>query len=162
MGSKPMRCGAWLLCLTGLVACAPANSADDRPMGQPSVLCADDARKGARSAIRNDERRTVGEILAIAPASLAIRYASADWYSAGDVARRIRDFLQARPRALSSSINWAERTDFARESFVANLYMPDGAMARLDAAGYQACLRDARGGYWYFRNVPADLWPGFG
>lgn len=157
-----MRYRAWLPCLAGLIACAAANSADDRPLGQPPALCAEDARKGARAEIRNDERRTVGEILAVDPATLAIRYASADWFSAGDVARRIRDFLQARPRALSPVINWAERADFGREAFVANLYMADGAMARLDAAGYQACLRDARGGYWYFRNVPADLWPGSG
>jgi hypothetical protein len=157
-----MRYSAWMLCLAGLLACPVANSADDRPMGRPPALCADDSRKGTHTVIRNDDKRSVGEILAIAPASVAIRYASPDWHSAGDIARRIRDFLQARPRALSPFINWAEGADFGRKALVANIYMPDGAMVRIDVAGYQACLRDARGSYWYFRIVPADLWPDSG
>jgi hypothetical protein len=30
----------------------------------------------------------------------------------------------------------------------------------MDVAGYQVCVRDARGAYWYFRDVPIDVWPG--
>jgi hypothetical protein len=38
---------------------------------------------------------------------------------------------------------------------------PGGAAIRL-AVGYQVCVRDATGRYWYFRNVPGDLWPASG
>ena len=44
----------------------------------------------------------------------------------------------------------------------ARMDVPGGAAIRLAVAGYQVCVRDATGSYWYFRNVPGDLWPASG
>lgn len=120
----------------------------------PRRLCAKDPRTAAVSALANDERRTLGEMLGIGPAVARVEYRTAEWREMRDVESHVRELLAARPRELSPILNWAEGADFRRQAFIAAL--KDGV--RLEVAGYQVCLRDAKGGYWYFRNVPADLW----
>ena len=111
-------------------------------------LCADDPRKSADTPVRNDEKRTVGELLGIAPRPIAVEYTTGN-----DVEKRLGEILAARPRSLSPFINWSEGADMNRHSFIAKV-----DTARVEASGYLVCIRDARGNYWYFRNVPGDLW----
>jgi hypothetical protein len=99
--------------------------------------------------MQNDDKRTVAELLGIVPRSIEILYSSTH-----DVETRVREILAARPRFLSPFINWSEGADLRSEGFIVNLQT-----ARLEVAGYQVCVRDRKGGYWYFRNVPLDLWP---
>lgn len=110
----------------------------------------------------NPDRKTVRDLLGVTPGPVVIQYRSRDWSGPDDVASLARAILEARPRSLSSFINWAEGADLAHRAFVASLPLLDGAAVRLAVAGYQVCVRDARGKYWYFRNVPIDLWPGSG
>jgi hypothetical protein len=120
---------------------------------QPDLarLCVDDPRKSVATEIRNNDKRTVGELLGIAPGSITIDYRSPD---VADVENRVREILAARPRALSAFINWSEGADLRSQGFIVNVQA-----ARLEVAGYQVCVRDGNGNYWYFRNVPVDLWP---
>lgn len=167
-----MRFIVWASCAASLITCCPA-SADDAPRAQrpasvteepltrpPSRLCADDPGTSPRAEIRNTDKRTLGEILDITRYAVVTRYRSGDWSGSEDVPRRIREILEARPRVLSPFVNWAEGADFRRHAFVATLRTLDGVTARMDVAGYQVCVRDARGAYWYFRDVPIDVWPG--
>jgi hypothetical protein len=165
-----MRFGALLLLLAGVTACPAASPADvltverpdpaiaERIKLRPSQLCAGDPRTSSRTGIRNDDNRTLGEILGIALHSFVIRYRSPEWNSPQDVAHRAQKILEARPRFLSAHINWAEGADLRRHAFITMVQLPDGTSAQLEVAGYQVCMRDAGGRYWYFRNVPLDLW----
>jgi hypothetical protein len=136
-----------------LLAVALAASAADKPI-PAAPLCADDPRRSAGAEIRNDDKRTVAELLGIAPRSIDIQYSSTD-----QVEKRAREILEARPRFLSPFINWSEGADLRRQGFIVNLLTAEAASARLEVAGYQVCVRDGKGSYWYFRNVPLDLWP---
>jgi hypothetical protein len=129
---------------------------------QPSRLCPDDSRASSDPPERNDEGRTVQELLRVAPGTLVIQYRSPDWSGPEAVASLAREILGARPRVLSPFVNWAEGADLRRHGFVATMDVPGGAEIRLAVAGYQVCVRDATGRYWYFRNVPGDLWPASG
>jgi hypothetical protein len=55
-------------------------------------------------------------------------------------------------------INLARRGDFRRHAFITTVQPPDGTSVQLEVAGYQVCVRDTGGRYWYFRNVPLDVW----
>jgi hypothetical protein len=129
---------------------------------QPGRLCPDDSRGSADRPARNDEGRTVQELLGVAPGILVIQYRSPDWSGPEAVASVAGEILGARPRFLSPRVNWAEGADLRRHGFVARMDVPGGAAIRLAVAGYQVCVRDATGSYWYFRNVPGDLWPASG
>ncbi len=166
-----MRFSAWLLCAAGSLTCYPAISPAaprvERPASvteaqlsrQPSRLCPDDPRTPSRAEIRNTDKRTLEEILGVTRYAIVIQYRSPDWNGPEDIARRIREILEARPRILSPFINWAEGADLGRHSFVATVQMPDGVTARMDVAGYQVCVRDTKDQHWYFRHVPIDVWP---
>lgn len=114
-----------------LLMLSQAALADPVPVRAPR-LCADDPRNSTAREIRNDDKRTVAELLGIA-----------------DPDPRAHEILAARPRALSPFINWAEGIQPGMQWIKTD---------RIDAAGYQVCVRDTKGGYWYFRNVPGDLW----
>jgi len=160
---------AWLLLLAGMTACRAASPADaltiERPDPaiaeqiklRPSQLCAGDPRASSHTGIRNDDKRTLGEIFEIARPSIVIQYRSPEWNSPEDVAHRAREILEARPRLLSAHINWSEGADLRRHAFITIVQLPDGTSARLEVAGYQVCMRDTGGRYWYFRNVPLDV-----
>lgn len=124
----------------------------------PSRLCAEDPRRASADALPNSDRLPVRELLGIAARSIVVHYRSADWKAPGDIADHVREILEARPRSLSPFINWAEGADLRTRGFVVTVQTVDGASARLEVAGYQVCVRDAKGSYWYFRNVPGDLW----
>ncbi len=165
-----IRIGAWLLLLAGMTAWRAASPADaptiewpdpaiaERIKLRPSQLCASDARTSSHTGIRNDDKRTLGEIFGIAPRSIVIQYRSPEWNSPEDVARHTREILEARPRFLSTHINWSEGADLRRHAFITTVQLRDGTSARLEVAGYQVCMRDTGGRYWYFRNVPIDVW----
>jgi hypothetical protein len=140
----------------------PDASVADQVERWPSRLCPDDSRASADPPARNDERRTVQELLAVAPGPLVIQYRSPDWSGPEAVANLARAILGSRPRSLSPFVDWAEGADLRRRGFVARIGVPGGNAIRLAVAGYQVCVRDATGSYWYFRNVPGDLWPGSG
>ena len=125
---------------------------------RPSQLCAGDPRTSGHTSIRNDDKRTLGEILGIVRHSILIQYRSPEWNSPEDVAHRAQEILAARPRFLSAHINWSEEADLRRHAFVTIVQLPDGTSAQLEVAGYQVCMRDTGGRYWYFRNLPLDLW----
>jgi hypothetical protein len=124
----------------------------------PSRLCPDDTRTAAGSPMDNADRRTLRELLGVTPAGLTIQYRSPDWSDPEAVASRARELLEARPRHLSPFVNWSEGADLRRQGFVARV----GSSVRLAVGGYQVCVRDPQGRYWYFRHVPGDLWPGAG
>jgi hypothetical protein len=124
----------------------------------PSRLCPEHPRPGSPDAVRNSDRLPLRELLGIAPRSILVHYRSADWKAPGDIADQVREILEARPRSLSRFINWSEGADLRSRGFVASVQTADGASARLEVAGYQVCVRDIKGSYWYFRNVPLDLW----
>jgi len=165
-----MQFGAWLLLLVGMTACGAATPADaptmerpdpaiaERIKLRPSQLCAGDPRTASHTGIRNDDKRTIREIFGIALHSIVIQYRSPEWNSPEDVAHHAREILEARPRFLSALINWSEGADLRRHAFVTMVQLPDGTSARLEVAGYQVCMRDTGGRYWYFRNLPLDLW----
>jgi len=165
-----IRIGAWLLLLVGMMACRAAVPADaltieqadpavaERIKLRPSQLCAGDPRTSSGTGIRNDDKRTLGEILGIALHSIVIQYRSPEWTSPEDVARSAREILASRPRFLSTHINWSEGADLRRHAFIAIVQLPDGTSAQIELAGYQVCMRGAGGRYWYFRNVPIDVW----
>jgi len=167
---KFVRFGAWLLLLAGMTACHAASPADaltierpdpaiaERIRLRPSQLCAGDSRTSSRTSIRNEDKRTLGEILGIALYSIVIQYRSPEWNSPEDVAHRAQEILEARPRFLSAHINWSEGADLRRHAFITMVQLSDGTSAQLEVAGYQVCLRDSGGRYWYFRNVPIDVW----
>lgn len=146
---------ARLALVAGLVAVGSA-AANER---QPSRLCPDDPRTSQRPPIENSAKRSLAEFLGIAPHSTVVHYRSGDWRSAAELESRVRELLKARPRFLSPHINWAEGANFRLHAFVATIQMSDGAAVRLEVAGYQVCVRDTRGDYWYFRHVPIDVWP---
>jgi hypothetical protein len=158
---------AALALAVGLAASGHAETIDrldasvaDQVERWPSRLCPDDSRtSSAQPAARNEERRTLQALLGVVPGALVIQYRSPDWSGPEDVATLARELLGARPRFLSPFVNWAEGADLRRRGFVAQLEGPGGVAIRLAVAGYQVCVRDATGGYWYFRNVPGDLWP---
>ena len=126
---------------------------------QPSRLCPDDPRTSQRPPIENSAKRTLAEFLGIGPRSTVVHYRSEDWRSAAELESRASELLKARPRFLSPHINWAEGANLRVRAFVATIRTSDGAAARLEVAGYQVCVRDAKGDYWYFRHVPIDVWP---
>ena len=168
--SSIVQSGAGLLLLAGMAACRAAGPADaqtiERPDPaiaeqiklRPSQLCAGAPRTSSHPGIRNDDKRTLGEIFGIARNSIVIQYRSAEWNSPEDVAHRAREIIEARPRFLSAHIIWSEGADLRRHAFVTMVQLPDGTSARLEVAGYQVCMRDTGGRYWYFRNLPLDLW----
>lgn len=142
--------------MAGLMALGSA-AANDAVI--PSRLCPDDPRTSRHRATENRAKRTLGEILGIAPHSVVVHYRSEDWRTAAELESRASELLKARPRFLSPHINWAEGANLRLHAFVATIQMSDGTAARLEVAGYQVCVRDAKGNYWYFRHVPLDVWP---
>jgi hypothetical protein len=112
--------------------------------------------------MRNDEQRMVGELFGVTTGALVIQYRSPDWSGPEAIAELASEILGVRPRLLSPFVDWAEGADLRRHGFVARMEAPGGAAVRLAVAGYQVCLRDAKGRYWYFRNVPGDLLPASG
>jgi len=161
---------AWLGLAVGLVCGPPASVGHaetiDRPDPAvheqvergPSRLCPDDPRTAAGPPMGNAVQRTLRELLGVTPGPVVIQYRSADWSDPEAVAGRVRELLEARPRHLSPFIDWSEGADLRRQGFVTGI----GSSVRLAVAGYQVCVRDARGRYWYFRHVPGDVWPGPG
>lgn len=107
-------------------------------LAAPARLCADDLRQGTELAPwSNEQKRTVSELLKLPPADDA----------------EAQKLLAARPRHLSPFVNWAEGVPPG-----ARWIRAKAGAARIEAAGYQVCIRDANGRFWYFRNVPGDLW----
>ena len=164
------RLGAGLLLLAGMTAYRAASPADaptierpdpaiaERIKSRPSQLCAGDPRTSSHTGIRNDDKRTLGEIFGIALHSIVIQYRSPEWNSPEDVARSAQEILEARPRFLSARIHWSEGADLRRQAYITIIQLPDGSSVQLEVAGYQVCMRDTGGRYWYFRNVPIDVW----
>lgn len=136
----------------------PDPAVEERITRLPSRLCPEDLRRALPAASRNRDRLPVRELLGIAPRSIVVHYRSADWEAPGDIGRHVREILEARPRSLSAFINWSEGADLRSQGFVVTVQTADGVSARLEVAGYQVCVRDSKGSYWYFRNVPGDLW----
>ena len=149
-----------VLGVTGAIALVVAGSAVEAQVtSPPRRLCPDDPRTSSSDLVPNEEKRTVRDILGIAPSAVEIQYRSPDWTGAEAIAERIREILGARPRFLSQILNWSEGADLQHTAFVATVRLPDGAPVRMDVAGYQVCIRDATGKYWYFRMVDVDQWP---
>lgn len=156
-----MRLDAAIVAAAGFGVCAlTASVIEAQPTPPPLRLCPDDGRRSSTPLVSNDDRRTVGDILRISPAAIELQYRSPDWSGPDAIAQRVREILDSRPRFLSPFLNWSEGPNLALEGFVATVRMADGATARMDVAGYQVCIRDAKGTHWYLRTVPGDQWPG--
>jgi len=126
----------------------------------PSRLCSHDAGNRAVVApIRNDERRTFRELMEISPIAISVRYKSSDWKNVNEIGDQVERILQARPRQPSPMINWSEGADCRHRTFFALVQTAERIEVRLEVSGYQVCGSDSRGRFWYFRNVPIDLWP---
>jgi len=126
----------------------------------PSRLCAHEADDRAPVApIDNVEMRTFRELMSISPIAISVHYKSSDWRSVNEIGDQIERILQARPRQPSPMINWSEGADFRHRTFFAVLQTAERIEVRLEASGYQVCGSDSSGRFWYFRNVPIDLWP---
>ena len=126
----------------------------------PLRLCSHDSGKRALVApIRNHEMQTFRELMEISPIAISVRYKSPDWNNMNEIDDQVQKILQARPRQLSSVINWSEAADFRHRTFFAVVQTAERIEVRLEVSGYQVCGSDSRGQFWYFRNVPIDLWP---
>lgn len=131
-----------------------------RAKTSPSRLCSDDPGNRALVApIHNDEMRTFRELMGISPIAVSVRYQSADWKDINEIGDQVERILQARPRQPSPMINWSEGADFRHRTFFAVVQTAERIEVRLEVSGYQVCGSDSRGRFWYFRNVPIDLWP---
>ena len=127
---------------------------------QLTQLCPREAGAPGRAALQNDAKRTLAEIFDLRPGAAVVEFASPDWSGRRrDLVRRVDEVLRSRPRFLAPQIIWAEGADLRSDTFTTTLRRADGAGARLSVSGYQVCLRDANGEQWFFRKVPADLWP---
>jgi hypothetical protein len=126
----------------------------------PSRLCSDDPGNRALVApIDNDEMRTFRALMGISPIAISVRYKSSDWQNVNEIGDQVERILQARPRQPSPIINWSEGADFRHRTFFAVIQTTAQIEVRLEVSGYQVCGSDSKGRFWYFRNVPIDLWP---
>ena len=103
--------------------------------------------------------RTFRELMEISPIAISVRYQSADWKDVNEIGDQVERILQARPRQPSPMINWSEGADFRHRTFFAVMHTAERIEVRLEVSGYQVCGSDSKGQFWYFRNVPIDLWP---
>jgi hypothetical protein len=126
----------------------------------PFRLCSHDPDDRALVApVTNAEMRTFQELMGISPMALRVRYQSADWKNVDEIGDQVERILQARPRQPSPMINWSEGADFRHRTFFSVMQTAERIEVRLEVSGYQVCGSDSRGRFWYFRNVPIDLWP---
>jgi hypothetical protein len=126
----------------------------------PSRLCSDDpGNRTLVAPIHNVEMRTFRELMGISPIAISVRYKSSDWQNVNELGDQVERILQARPRQPSPMINWSEGADFRHRTFLAVVQTAEQIEVRLEVSGYQVCGSDSKGQFWYFRNVPIDLWP---
>jgi hypothetical protein len=122
-------------------------------------LCSSSSAENERSPLQNPKGKQLKDLLEIAPVAMTVHYKSGDWQSAGEIARRAMEILNARPRNLWSRIAWSEAANFTQRSFVASIITAGGSKVRLEVSGYQVCAHDPEGRAWFFRAVAVDLWP---